>query len=257
MPRKREKSKAFWRWSIVGMMAGVFGLFALVAISIPPSTDSVTACRLDHKAPAHTVILIDQSDPFSSNDFGWIESLVDEEARELPRYGRLTLVTPNTSTPHNPDVVFSQCSTGSSEHANPIFQNPRMVEDNWREFFRDPLNAAVNDVLKDKVAPSSPLAEALTAIFDRADFQRNAPNRRVIIVSDLIQNSRNFNFYRTGADFDRFSSSELAEDIRDTGGAEVIARIVPRQRYDLPMGDVKAFWDSYFIATNAQFTSVN
>mgnify|MGYP006264562711 CR=1 FL=1 len=132
-----------------------------------------------------------------------------------------------------------------------------MIEDNWRSKFRDPLNGAVRAVLTDKTAPASPLAEAIHAIFDRADFRAPAKNRRVVIVSDLIQNSKNFNFYRTGADFETFSTSRLATELRDSGGAEVVARIVPRQDYDLPLSEVKAFWDSYFTRVNASFTSVN
>jgi hypothetical protein len=53
------------------MLSGVFGLFALVAFNIPPSRDAPnTSCRMDRKDPAHTVILIDQSDPFNPNDHG-------------------------------------------------------------------------------------------------------------------------------------------------------------------------------------------
>ncbi|MBB35040.1 MAG: hypothetical protein CME88_02530 [Hirschia sp.] len=257
MARKREKSKAFWRWSIVAMLGAVFGLFAVVALNMPPATDPQTACRTDHRDPAHTVLLIDQSDPFSTNDFGWVEAFIDQEARQLPKYGRLTVMTPNVKNPYDPQQVFSQCSTGSADAANPFFENPRMVEDNWRMQFRDPLNAAVRTVLEDQVAPSSPLAEAIHSIFDRADFSPPGDKRRVVIISDLIQNSENFNFYRMGADFETFSTSRLAQDVRDTGGAQVVARIVPRQSYDLPMSDVKAFWSSYFSTANADFSSVN
>lgn len=257
MPRKREKSRNFWRWSIVAMLGGVFGLFAIVALNLPPSTDPVTACRLDMKDPAHTILLIDQSDPFAPNDFSWVDALVDQEARALPKYGRLTVMVPNVSDPFAPREIFSRCSTGSADHANPLLENPRMVEDNWQEGFREPLGASVMTVLKDKTAPASPLAEAFHTIFDRADFSAPAKQRRVIIVSDLIQNSQNFNFYRAGADFESFASSRLATEVRDTGGAEIIARIVPRQNYDLPLSEVKAFWNSYFLAANARFSSVN
>ena len=257
MPRKREKSRNFWRWSIIAMLGGVFGLFAIVALNLPPTTDPLTACRVDKKNPAHTVILIDQSDPFAPNDFGWVEAFVDQEARDLPKYGRLTIMTPNVKDPFAPREVFSRCSTGSADHANPFLENPRMIEDNWRASFREPLNGAVMSVLKDKAAPASPLAEAIHTIFDRADFSAKSKKRRVVIISDLIQNSKNFNFYRTGADFETFSTSRLASEMHDSGGAEVVARIVPRQNYDLPLSEVKAFWASYFSATNARFSSVN
>lgn len=258
MSRKREKSKAFWRWSIVGMMASVFSLFAVVAFNQPPATDHMTACRMDQKDPAHTIILIDQSDPFQKNDYGWVDSLVDEEARRLPKYGRLTVVTPNTADPFEPQQVFSACSTGAARSANPLFENPRMVEDAWRDSFRKPLGAAVNTVMKDKTAPSSPLAEALYSVFDRSDFRaENSSKRRVVIISDLMQNSKDFSFYRKGADYSSFQETKLGRFTFNAGGAEIIARIVPRQQYDLPLEDLKLFWKSYFSDANANFLALN
>ncbi len=257
MARRREKSKAFWRWSIVGMLSCVFGLFGFIAFNMPPATDALTACRIDNKDPAHAIMLIDQSDPFNQNDFGWVEAFVDEEARQLPKYGRLTVITPNSSDPYAPVQVFSACSTGSGDHANPILQNPRMVEDTWRENFRQPLDVAVKAVLADKQAPNSPLAEALFAIFDRADFDGDIKHRKVIIVSDLMQNSKSFSFYKTGADYDKFKQTTLGAQIASVDGVDVVARIVPRQEYDLPLSELKVFWHTYFMESNARFTSVN
>ena len=257
MARKRGKSKAFWRFSIAGMVAGVFGLFALIAFNMPPETDVQTACRIDGQDAAHTILLIDQSDPFSKNDFGWVEKFVDEEARSLPKYGRLTVVTPSVRDPYAPAQVFSRCSTGSAEAANPILENPRMIEDNWRSAFREPLGHAIKTVLEEDTAPSSPLAEALYAIFDRADFQSGVDHRRVVIVSDLMQNSKSFSMYKAGADFEKFRTTPLGPQIRDVGGVEVVARIVPRTDYPLPLSDLKDFWRIYFTEANARFSSVN
>ncbi len=257
MARAREKGRVFWRWAITGMMAAVFGLFALVAFNQPPALDAITACRVDHRDPAHTILLIDQSDPFGPNDFGWVTEFMDSEARLLPKYGRLTVLTPNAAAPYNPLEVFTHCTPGSSEDANPVTQNPRMIEDAWREDFYAPLSASVEAVLNDTSQESSPLAEAIYTIADRADFTRKTTERRFIIVSDLMQHSEGFSFYRTGADFDAFVGTRLGDEIPDLGGVDVVARIVPRQMYDLPMADLKQFWAVYFAKTDAGFSSVN
>ena len=39
-------------------------------------------------------------------------------------------------------------------------------------------------------------------------------------------------------------------------GVEVVARIVPRQEYSLPLGEVKAFWRDWFGAAGADYGSV-
>ncbi|MEO0786982.1 MAG: hypothetical protein AAFY10_14900, partial [Pseudomonadota bacterium] len=64
-------------------------------------------------------------------------------------------------------------------------------------------------------------------------------------------------FYRVGADYGAFRDSDLAEDLPRLEGVDVVARIVPRQMYDLPMGEVKAFWRAYFRETGAKYGSLN
>ena len=257
MPRAREKSPNFWRGLIAVMVLSVFGLFAFIAFNSPPAVAEDTMCRLDRKDPAHTVMLIDQSDPFNPNDFGWVREFMDAEARELPKYGRLTVLAPNSADPYDPVDIYSMCSPGSVDDANPILQNPRMIDDTWRETFYEPLKSSVEAALTDNQQPSSPLSEAIYAIADRADFQDLQPNRRFVIVSDLMQHSDGFSFYRSGANYEGFAETRLAEQLPGMDGVDVVARIVPRQEYDLPMADVKTFWASYFDKTGAAYSSVN
>lgn len=257
MPRRRQKGPWFWRSMIAAMLVSVFGLFAVAAFSAPPATLADTNCRTDRRDPAHTIILIDQSDPFAANDVAWLQELVEAESRALPRHGRLTLMTPNATLAHEPSLLVSTCSTGSPDRANPLFSNPRMVEDTWREAFHAPVVAAVNAALTDTVAPASPLAESLFAIADRADFQSRQDGRRLVIVSDLMQHSEDFSFYASGADYGGYSQSPLARYAPDFSGVDVTARIVPRQAYDLPLGEVKAFWRLYFDSAGADYGTVN
>lgn len=257
MPRRRQKGPWFWRSMIAAMLVSVFGLFAVAAFSAPPTTLADTNCRSDRRDPAHTIILIDQSDPFSANDIAWLQELVEAESRALPRHGRLTLMTPNAALAHEPRALVSLCSTGSPENANPLFSNPRMVEDTWRADFHTPIVETVNAALTNTVAPASPLGESLFAIADRADFQLRQRGRRLVIVSDLMQHSEDFSFYASGADYGLYSQSPLAEYTPDLSGVDVIARIVPRQAYDLPIGEVKAFWRLYFDAAGADYGTVN
>lgn len=257
MARQREKGPWFWRTAIGVMVLSVFGLFAVAAFNSPPPLEEETACRLDRKDPAHTIMLIDQSDPFNPNDLGWVYEFVDAEARGLPKYGRLTVMTPNAADPYNPAMVFSQCTPGSADDANPLFQNPRMMDDTWRDTFYTPLSGAIEAALLDTRQPSSPLSEAIYAIADRADFQTSRGDRRVVLVSDLMQHSDGYSFYKTGADYEAFQGSRLGEQMPDLGNVEVVARVVPRQEYDLPLADVKAFWHTYFNTAGADYGSVN
>lgn len=257
MPRPRERGPWFWRGAIGVMLFSVIGIFSVAAFHSAPALDPETACRMDRQDPAHTILLIDQSDPFSENDLAWVDELIDAEARTLPRFGRLTVVLPNSATPFDPATLYTHCSPGSVEDANPILQNPRMIDDTWREHFYQPLTQTVAETLKTTSQPSSPLFEALYAIGDRADFQDSRKNRRLVIVSDLMQHSDGFSFYRSGADLAAYGDASLSQQVPQMSGVDVVARIVPRQNYDLPIGEVRAFWRAYFNKTGAAFGSTN
>ncbi|MFN7057020.1 hypothetical protein [Hyphomonas sp.] len=258
MPRRRERGPWFWRGAIALMMTSVFGLFAAAAMNQPPATDNVSGCRLDRQDPAHTIILVDQSDPFIETDHDWVRALVSDEARALPKYGRLTLAVPNSALAHDPKTIISVCSPGSADGANPIFQNPRMIEQAWRTRFQAPAMAGADTILLDTVAPSSPLLEAVFTLSARPDFQAGTPARRMILVSDLMQHSRDFSMYRTGTDYEPFEASPLNALRPRLDGVEVAARIVPRPEYPLPLVEVKAFWERWLTeAGTAGFASVN
>ena len=162
MPRRRsDRGPWFWRGMIALMLGVVFALFAVVAFNQPPSLMADTSCRMYRKDPAHTIILIDQSDPFNPNDLDWVYEFVDAEARALPKYGRLTILTPNAANPYEPKRIHFACSPGSAAEANPIFQNPKMVEQSWQSEFYAPLLEQVETALLDTRQPSSPLVEAI------------------------------------------------------------------------------------------------
>lgn len=256
MPRRRERGPWFWRSAIALMLTSVFGLFAAAAIHQPPATDPATGCKLDREDPVHTIVLVDQSDPFNATDLDWVRTLLDGEARSLPRHGRLTLVVPNSASPYDPVQVFTGCSPGSAAESNPIFQNPKMIAAAWERKFHAPLMAQADESLRDTVAPSSPLMEAMYTLADRPDFQGHVPVRRLILVSDLMQHSPGFSMYRSGADADVWAESPLADMRAGLEGVEVVARIVPRQQYALPLGEVKAFWRDWFEDAGADYGSV-
>lgn len=256
MPRRRERGPWFWRGAIALMITSVFGLFAAAAMNQPPATEQETGCRLDRRDPSHTIILVDQSDPFNATDLAWVRALLEDEARALPKYGRLTLSVPNAASPYDPVTVWSGCSPGSAEGANPIFQNPRMIEQAWQRKFHDPLLAGAEGVLVDNVAPSSPLMEAMFTLGDRPDFQAQTPKRRLILVSDLMQHSKDFSMYRTGTDWEAYEGTPLMDMRPGLAGVDVVARVVPRQEYALPLGEVKAFWQRWFRGTGATYGSV-
>lgn len=240
----------FWRFLMVLaflILAGVVAVFAV----LQPKPVNEFGCRRDGVVAQHTVVLIDQSDPFAEQDVRWAQKVISDESRRLGKYGRLTLVGLRSETPYEPEEVFSRCSPGV--RSNGWTDNPRMIEDTFLEAFSDPLAFETETLLAQIEQPSSPLVEALIGIADRSDFSSSIRDRRVVLVSDLIQNSPELSHLRTGAvDFSSVEDSRFDTEKPKLDGVQVVVRVVPRRTYRFPKEDLVDFWVQMFEASGAE-----
>ena len=254
----RELSDNFWMKMFFGLIGGALIAGILVYILFQEFEVSVqTTCRIDGVFPAHTIILIDQSDPFSNNDIDWVKELINQETLQIEKYGKLTLMTLSAKTPHEPKEMIYACSPGRPDSSLGIIDNPEMIENEWRLKLFNPIFEASKKIIASKTKQKSPISEALFAIADRADFQPSIAKRKIIIVSDLIQNSNAYSFYKKGASWEKFYTSLFANELPDFTDVTIVTRIVPRHRYDIPMKKLRKFWDQYFLKTNAIIETIN
>ncbi len=133
------------------------------------------------------------------------------------------------------------------EKANALYQNPGMIEERYRKEFREPFDSIVSAMLDSRGADRSPIMESLQALLVSAPgFVDATYSRRVIVVSDLIQNSEAFSFYRgdTWKGFIRSPDAlRLAGRLQDI---EVEICRIPRPDAGVDMKQVDNFWFNYF-----------
>lgn len=246
---------AFWKniiWLLVlaVVAAGMIGIFATWYGSRAPAITPETGCRRDGSYPAHVVILIDQSDPFRETDIQWVDRIVAEETRGVIDYGKVTLLA-LTAQSYEPREVFTRCSPGSPIRVNQSIRNRDFIEIEWRRKLYEPLRAAVGEVLTQRVQARSPLAEALVEIAGRADFTPDVPERRIVIISDLVQNSDDFSFYQSGTASSEFERTAVASRLGELSGVSVRVHIVPRRSYDFSQTRIQTFWRRVLERRNA------
>ena len=133
------------------------------------------------------------------------------------------------------------------EEANALYQNPGMIEERYRKEFREPFDSIVSAMLDSRGADRSPIMESLQALLVSAPgFVDATYPRRVIVVSDLIQNSETFSFYR-GDIWRRFIRSQDAERLAGRlQGVEVEICRIPRPGGRVDKSAVDDFWVNYF-----------
>lgn len=216
----------------------------------PPGlrVDPETHCVVDGTLPAHTVIVFDQSNSFEQRDHDWFETILREETRLLPEGGMLSLY----SIAENPAAnapVFTLCSPGGDiDWAN---ENSRRALSRYDAFIEDAARHA-GETTTLTTSATTPLLETILDLADRPQFTPDVPRRRLIIISDMMQNTANYDFYRDIPEIDRLIDADAEILEADFSNVCVMAKMVRRAATAERRRRLKDFWENYFAETGTE-----
>ncbi|MAK63382.1 MAG: hypothetical protein CMF75_01350 [Maricaulis sp.] len=236
------------------IVAAILGAISYAAFVLKPAEyDSQTLCLAD-TVPPHRVVVIDKTDLYSPQQADSIAGLILSERDALAVGERLSLYELNESGELRNTNRFSLCNPGAGEQVNPLYRNPERIQARYEALFAEPLDRALADLVTPKDAPSSPIIEALARLGLDPAFDRTAPGRRIVLVSDMLQNSDVFSVYgRRRAFEDRVPPvNEVARAIRDTygdslRGVQLEIRLIPRENWEIEQrGILMDYWNAVF-----------
>ncbi|TFL19632.1 hypothetical protein [Jannaschia formosa] len=227
---------------IVLALAGFGGLgWLLWDRAQAPGLDAASLCPEDGPV-GHLAILIDTTDPISPTQLARARAELASMIEAAPDFTRVSLATVSPRAA----PVRSLCKPPSD--ASALTANPRLVAERYESDFLAPVTETLDGLLAVPEADSSPIIEALQAFLAAIPDFGDGP-ARVVLVSDLVQHSEVFSFYR-GGDWDSFSASGGAERLaRSLDGAEVAILRFPRPA--APRAAVDDFWVRYLDAQGA------
>ena len=139
------------------------------------------------EVPGHTVILIDTSNEILEEDgeaaFERIDALV-RDTLQVPFLQKLSIY----GLPESEDEIPRQtgrswCIPKQGAMANVLYENPRVVEIEFRRFLQN-MGAVFDELVDREEADSSPIVETLTYL-----VQHHEDLDSFIIVSDMLQHS--------------------------------------------------------------------
>ena len=250
--QRRQSRQAYINFAIVAAtIAG--GVYFFTQMQ-PEAYDEASLCVISEELPPHTAIILDKTDEYSKVQSDLIAAVIRRTGDKLDVGERLTLFELDAKGQFDPRGRFSLCNPGRGKQVNPLFRNPKQIEENYLERFEGPLDDVLVDLIEPKEAPYSPILEALARLAQTENFSTDAPSRRIVIVSDMLQNSETFSAYG--------GAGALPETIPDTietadailrkfgdnlRGTELEIRLIPRDRQvDMQRGALKNYWDEVF-----------
>ena len=229
-------------------MIGVAGLvfFWSYFSSQGPRIDEASLCP-ETGPTAHLAILVDTTDPMSLTLLEAARQQIERKIEEAAVHTRISFATVNPDMETRGDAFFSMCKPQSGKDASILTQNPDIVEEGFRTGFADPVSGAMGALLRVPEAQGSPIMESIQEFAARIPgFAVTEVPRELVLMSDLMQHSDNFSFYR-GGDWKSFASARGPTRFGSAyDGATVTVLRIPRlpERAEI----IDDFWVRYFDA---------
>jgi len=243
----KKKSGCVWHFviAICVLASGGIVYFALT-LTERGRIDEITLCHPDG-ARNITMILLDLTDPLTPTQKTRLDAILRDEVR-LSRTDTMISFGVVSETPDNWGARFAKCKPATGESANALYENPRLIQERYdREFMRPMFGELANAVSGD-VEHRSPIMEGLQSLISETpDFTRAKGERKIVIVSDMLQHSDILSFYR-GQSWDYFSESGGAQRLAGNLSAVTVEILrIPRSGANLPdLTVIEDFWRRYF-----------
>jgi len=183
----------------VGAGAVISGLLFVLSVGAPPATDPETGCLVGVKLPSqNTLVLIDQTDPLTHAQITYAKALIWSEYNRLGFGGRLS-VRGISSDPDAATRELVRCRIQTvDEIKNRPDVNPEFVEEDFEKIVGKPINTYVGSLQNIPSNETSPIAETLVSVMDEDDFDPEVHSRRLVVLSDMAQNSTQYSQYPHG-----------------------------------------------------------
>ena len=174
-------------------------------------------CPLNSKL-GHKFFLVDFTSPLKKPQIDWISGRIFGNAliKETPPYHKISYMKIDNTAPQSQKISYSKCrfKTGNKskfdgEEANSGCEGVNKINDMfylWSLLTSKPTDPTVEDIsfeskflnLNNEKSENSLIFEYLFHILreTKTDFTSEYPERELVIVSDLMQHSDRFSFYR-------------------------------------------------------------
>lgn len=252
MPYTKKDKIGSW---IIGAAAAVIVIVVAITYTIDRAKkvevaglDSQSLCAISEKY-RHTIVLVDKTDPFSPTQRDVFLSKVRELKATLEQGERLSIYVLDDHNYRAPKPSLSMCNPGSGRTANPLYQNPRQMQQKFDRTFGRPLDQVAQEMIVTTTQNSSPIIEMIYSISQLHDFGPNQPYRRLVIFSDLMQNTTEFSHFPNMRSYSEFRRTDYARRLRaDLRGDHVeVVYLLRPELYQIQQSTVhQNFWGDFF-----------
>jgi len=211
-------------------------------------------------------VLVDRTDNLTPPQNNALQTFIQEVSLDqnalvdLPRYGRMSLYSFETSAATQPqlDLLFSYCKPPAKNDANELYETPALLQREFEATFGRELLARTQKLTEPNTSPQSFIITSITLALSEHQYDGTSPSRTMIVFSDMMEHTPIYSHYR-GNRNTRFSAEEVMTrypelfadiDLRDV---EVKLIYLPRNNARRIQGiQHQRFWRDLFTQLGAE-----
>lgn len=273
--RRRESSSRSPKqnWLVIAFAAvGVIGLMAatVMVMAAAPPDRAESLCLVDEAPSSVVVVVVDASGEFTQVQqaamldrfYRALDRLAPSEDPSRPVGPNVRVDVYNANAPLGGliEPVFSRCSTPKLSGLQFLAGNAERERREYADEFAEPLRATMEALVAGASTETSPVLESLTASVEQSLTGRSSEqDHSVIVISDLLQNSRTMTFYghQSVPDFAEFNTSSGRNAVSpDLRGAKLCPILInrPNEIEDrLQSYRLFVWWEQYTTAMRGRF----
>jgi hypothetical protein len=218
----RENIGAAVKIAIVVAVVGAVGFAYYSATTSHRSLNAETLCPSEPSSV--TILLVDVTDPMNVAQRQDFMNQLARLKNSIPRYGKLIVTKVDATAENLLSPVIVRCNPGTAADEDELSGDPKAVQKKWDEGFDRPLQAAFERITGASGADQSPILESIQSVA-LTELQKpgvEGKPKRLIVASDLLQNTGDVSFYKSMPDPEAFTSSAAYRKVRtDLRGVDV------------------------------------
>ncbi len=231
--------------TITAVVAVIIGMMYLNFTTNKPEIDPETLCDTRADVEDVVAILIDATEGLPTRSAKNATIYLNNIIQNLPPNSLINLYAIKSGNEDHITPVASMCKPRRGVEINALTGNQRFADKLFIEGFQVPVTNLINDLINEGPSTTSPLIESIqSAVLESFLSYPNAGMDKIIVISDMIQNTGLYSFYSNHPSYPNYKEKNIknGRGILNLNGIEVNLLIVPRNYPTGSRQDLVKFW---------------
>lgn len=228
---------------VIGLISGGVWWWSQKRTGIDPTTLCPSSGPL-----GHNILLIDKTDPFNLPQKAAFDLVVNDLVnKQTPPGFLLSIYVLSDDFKAQTKPLVELCNPGDAKGHSELTENTKQLNRQYKERFLKPVSEQTTQLLSINTAQESPILEMVQMVNLNSILRHNVDGpKQLIVLSDLLQNSKQLNMYKSVPNFETFSSTSYAQKVKSNlKDVEIKVHLLQNAPH-LQKHNLFEFWEKYF-----------